>query len=94
MPRIQCERCGFEWDLNSTRQKTVLCASCRARKVQTVHTKKGKCLPWHGGFAKDDVTPLDDDGQPVLPGVRSCGHNDCVNPSHIIKWEGNDDGTE
>jgi len=58
MPRIQCERCGFEWDLNSTRQKTVLCASCRARKVQTVHTKKGKCLPWHGGFAGDDVTPL------------------------------------
>ena len=60
--------------------------------MQTVHTKKGKCLPWHGGFAGDDVTPLDDDGRLVLPGVRGCGHNDCVNPSHIMKWEGNDDG--
>jgi hypothetical protein len=30
--------------------------------VQTVHTKQGKCLPWHGGFAADDVTPLDDEG--------------------------------
>jgi len=49
-------------------------------------------LPWHGGFAGDDVTPLDDDGRLVLPGVRGCGHNDCVNPSHIMKREGNDDG--
>ena len=60
--------------------------------MQTVHTKKGKCLPWHGGFAKDDVIPLDDDGRLVLPGVRGCGHNDCVNPSHVIKWEGNENG--
>ena len=52
--------------------------------MQTVHTKQGKCLPWHGGFAADDITPLDDEGKPVLPGVRGCGHNDCVNPSHII----------
>jgi len=84
MPVIQCERCGFEWELNSSRQKTVLCASCRARKVQTVHTKQGKCIPWAGYYAADDVTPLHDDGTPVSPGVRGCGHNDCVNPSHII----------
>jgi hypothetical protein len=50
-------------------------------------------LPWHGGFAVDDVTPIDDDGLPVLPGVRACGHNDCVNISHIQK-EGLDDGKE
>ena len=84
MPEVQCERCGYRWTVSSRRGKVILCASCRARKVQTVHTKEGKCLPWHGGFAGDDVTPLDDYGQPVLPGVRSCGHNDCVNPSHII----------
>jgi len=52
--------------------------------VQTVHTKEGKCIPWAGYYAADDVTPLHDDGTPVSPGVRSCGHNDCVNPSHII----------
>jgi hypothetical protein len=90
MQRIQCERCGFQWELHS-RQKTVLCGSCRARKVQTVHTRMGKCLPWHGGFAADDVTPLDDDGMPVLPGVRLCGHNDCVNVLHIQKEGMNDD---
>ena len=83
MQVIQCERCGFEWELSSSRQKTILCASCRAKKVQTVHTKRGKCLPWHGGFAADDITPVDENGKAILPGVRRCGHTDCVNPSHI-----------
>ena len=88
---IQCERCGFEWELSSSRQKTILCASCRAKKVQTVHTKKGKCIPWSGYFAADDVTPIHEDGSLVMPGVRRCGHNDCVNPSH---QERNNDGKE
>lgn len=92
MGTIRCERCGFEWQLNSSRQKTILCVSCRAKKVQTVHTAKGKCIPWHGGFAADDVTPLDDDGTPVLPGIRVCGHQDCVRSDHIL--EGGVDGEE
>lgn len=83
MQVIQCERCGFEWQLSSSRQKTILCSSCRAKKVQTVHTKRGKCIPWHGGFAADDVTPVNENGEPILPGVRRCGNNDCVSPSHI-----------
>jgi hypothetical protein len=89
MPTIHCERCGFEWELSGSRQKTILCASCRAKKVQTVHTKKGKCLPWHGNFLADDITPCDDEGRAVMPGVRRCGHNDCTNPSHIER-ESND----
>lgn len=38
-------------------------------------------------FADDEVTPVDDDGVPVLPGVRMCGHTDCVNPDHVRGWE-------
>lgn len=83
----ECERCGFVWELSSSRQKTMLCASCRAKKVQTVHTRKGKCIPWHGNFAADEVTPVDDNGDPFLPGVRLCGHNDCCNISHIQERE-------
>jgi hypothetical protein len=30
-------------------------------------------------FAADETTPVDDDGKPIFAGVRSCGHNDCVN---------------
>jgi len=62
MPRVQCERCGMEWTINSVRRKVILCQSCRARKVQTVHsTEHGKCLPWAGHFGADEVTPVDDD---------------------------------
>jgi hypothetical protein len=88
MPRVQCERCGFEWQVSSRRGKVILCASCRARKVQTLTlTDDGKCFPWAGRFAADEVTPVDDDGQPMFPGVRGCGHNDCVNVAHVIGYE-------
>lgn len=87
MPGVQCERCGIEWQVNSIRKKVVFCASCRARKVQTVHSVEGKCLPWHGFFAADDITPVDDNGEPVFPGVRGCGNNDCCNHKHIIGYE-------
>ena len=81
---ITCERCGYEWTVNSIRRNSRLCTSCRARKVQTVHTKEGKCIPWHGRFAEDQITPIDDDGNPVLPGIRICHHYDCCAPSHVI----------
>jgi hypothetical protein len=88
MPRVQCDRCGFEWQVSSRRGKVILCASCRARKVQTLTlTDDGKCFPWAGRFAADEVTPVDDDGQPMFPGVRGCGHNDCVNVAHVIGYE-------
>ena len=50
-------------------------------------TDDGKCFPWAGRFAADEVTPVDDDGQPMFPGVRGCGHNDCVNVAHVIGYE-------
>ena len=86
MVRVQCERCGMEWQVNSIRRKTILCQSCKARKVQTVHSPQGKCLPWSGHFARDEITPVDDDGNPVFPGVRSCGNNDCVSPKHVVGY--------
>ena len=33
--------------------------------------------------ANDDLEPIDDAGELVLPGVRICGHKDCVNPKHV-----------
>lgn len=50
-----------------------------------VNSEKGKCIPWHGYFATDWVTPVDEEGQPYLPGIRTCGHSDCVNVAHIIE---------
>lgn len=90
MPEVQCERCGFKWELLSTRKPTPLCVSCRARRVQTVQSVKGKCYPWHGNFAPDLITPIDEDGEPIILGIRLCGNDDCVNPTHI--QEGNRNG--
>ena len=91
MPIITCERCGFEWEVTNPRKNSNLCSSCRAKKVSTVYTTFGKCVPWHGEYAKDLVTPIDDKGFPVLPGERKCHHSDCVNPRHVIK-EGSNEG--
>jgi len=91
MATIECERCGYLWEINAIRKRVNLCVSCRARKVQTVHTGQGKCIPWHGYFARDEMTPVDDDGKPVLPGERSCGRKDCVAPGHVRPSVGGDD---
>lgn len=86
MSFVECERCGFRWDATNARKSINLCSSCRARPARTVHTADvGKCKPWRGLFDVDELTPVDDDGVPVMPGSRVCGNLDCVNPDH---WEG------
>lgn len=37
----------------------------------------------HSGLYDNWDNPLTDDGQPYLPGIRKCGHRDCVNIWHI-----------
>ena len=51
--------------------------------MKTVNSSEGKCFPWHGYFGADEVTPVDEEGNPYLPGVRRCGNNDCCNTDHI-----------
>lgn len=80
---VLCERCGFKWFIVSSRKPNALCASCRAKRVQTIQSQRGKCYPWHGNFAADLVTPISEDGEKILPGIRICGNLDCVNPAHI-----------
>ena len=87
MAKVECARCGFEWEIKSVRTPEVFCYSCRARKVQTVHGPLGKCVPWQGHFAADLTTPIDDDGNPVMPGLRLCGKSDCVSPRHVVPTE-------
>lgn len=48
-------------------------------------------MPWHGNFGLDMITPVDENGDPVLRGKRRCGNLDCVNPKHIERLkDGND----
>ncbi len=43
------------------------------------------CLAWRGDFDEAD-NPIHN-GKLFMPGVRNCGHRDCINPEHI-KQEG------
>lgn len=86
MPEVvaQCLRCGVTWVETTNRKNSDLCKDCRARKMQKIDG----CIVWHGHFAEDMVTPVDDEGNLVLQGRRKCARLDCVNPSHIER-EGN-----
>lgn len=81
MPEVvaQCQRCGVTWVESTSRKNSDLCQDCRARKMQKIEG----CIVWHGHFARDMVTPVDDEGNVVLQGTRKCARLDCVNPAHI-----------
>lgn len=64
-------------------RKDLLCISCRVRTAKTIQYGKLRCSP-HQGQIDDQLNPLDDDGELLLPGERICGHKDCVNPAHIV----------
>ncbi len=83
MPVLHCRRCGLIWESQTARKSINFCFSCRTKRMKTVDSEMGKCLPWHGFFDDDEVTPVSDSGEPYLPGIRLCGNNDCVEKTHI-----------
>lgn len=80
-----CTRCGFIWNIRQPRFVDGLCSSCSALEEKVLRNGRLACQPWQGRFARDDVTPIDTNGEPVLPGPRVCNNSDCVNPKHIRK---------
>jgi hypothetical protein len=44
--------------------------------------KIGECLVWQGNYAEDLITPINEEGLPVVTGESICGNSDCVNPEH------------
>ena len=67
------------WEVNSSRKPKEYCESCRARKTNKIQD----CLIWQGHYDSDQVTPIHDNGNPVMIGKRTCGHADCVNINHL-----------
>lgn len=81
--KVVCKRCGWVW-VQQRKKGNQLCQSCRVKPAQVIQYGEQKCLPWHGDFGVDGVTPFHD-GEPYLPGKRICGHSDCVAVNHIEK---------
>jgi hypothetical protein len=83
--QIECRRCGFQWAVSNEKRgrKDLLCVSCRMKPAGMLQYGKLRCIP-HKGALSVDLNPIDNSGQLVLPGVRVCGHKDCVNVAHIV----------
>jgi hypothetical protein len=83
----KCERCGIDWKfpsnyLSRESYDVTLCKDCKQKPLGRVYKNNDYCEPWHGLFDDDD-NPIKD-GELYKPGVRSCGHRDCVRAGHII----------
>jgi hypothetical protein len=91
---ILCEQCGKiirydNWSRNKFRKRPEWekCSDCKAKPVYRVsyrHKVLGliTCQPWQ--FETDaDLNPVRD-GKLFRPGVRICGHKDCVVVGHIL----------
>lgn len=67
--------------VDKRKNKSGLCGSCLARPAKTISYGLAKsCKPWGGVFDRDDNPVLD--GHLFMPGLRSCGHKDCVEVTH------------
>lgn len=76
-----CHRCGHVWVVSKKNRDVEFCSSCRAKPAKTVKYDGEACIPHHGKFDSLDRPVVD--GVLYLPGVRSCGHSDCINSSHV-----------
>lgn len=87
-----CTRCGQSIMTNAIIKRQDRgdynkdCKDCRTTEAKKVQYGTGQeyCIPHKGLFDEDD-NPLDRQGKLYKPGIRSCGHRDCIRPMHIIK---------
>ena len=86
---MNCERCGIEITEGSIERRKARgtfdgrCRDCRAVRSNEIKYDGDICRPWRGEI-DEDFNPIDRKLRLYLPGVRTCGHRDCVNKKHII----------
>lgn len=84
-----CDRCGQIWAFNARYlyrddYSKELCPDCRAKPQSKAGSTKDYCVPWQGDYDDND-NPIKF-GKLWKPGVRTCGHSDCVRKSHIVPY--------
>ena len=83
---MNCDRCGITIDLTVIEKRIARgstnrnCSDCNAKPTKKMATK---CQPWTGELNQDWL-PIDNKGNLVKPGIRTCGYKDCMNRNHII----------
>jgi hypothetical protein len=86
---MNCSRCGIaigEKTIERRRARGTLdgrCSDCRLIQLNEINYNGTICRPWRGEL-DENLYPIDRKLRPYLPGIRTCGHKDCVNKAHII----------
>ncbi len=86
---MNCERCGMEVSEAAIERRKArgtydgLCSDCRNGRATEIKYNGEPCRPWRGEV-DEDWNPIDQKLRLYLPGVRTCGHKDCVNKQHVI----------
>jgi hypothetical protein len=86
---MNCNRCGIEISESAVERRKARgtfdgrCHDCRGHTAHEVKYNGEPCRPWRGEV-DEDFNPIDKNLKLYLPGVRTCGHKDCVNKQHII----------
>ena len=87
---MNCNRCGIELSEQAVERRKARgtfdgkCSDCRAKPTYEIKYDGDKCRPW-SGRVDEDFNPIDERLRPYLPGIRTCGHKDCVSKEHIIQ---------
>lgn len=87
-----CKRCGAGFQLKGDAylkrvergSQTDFCGDCAAKPARFERHGELNCKPWQGEIDLDTMTPVDTKGRPYMPGIRLCGHSDCVNSAHVF----------
>ena len=85
-----CARCGQEiagyviYARERRNSDKKVCSDCSAGKRTQERHGNLVCVPWQGEIDLDTLTPIDNKGLPYMPGIRTCGRNDCVNTAHVF----------
>ena len=86
---MNCERCGMEVSEAAVERRKARgtydgkCSDCRNGMATEIKYNGTVCRPWRGEV-DENLNPIDKNLKLYLPGVRICGHKDCVNKDHII----------
>jgi hypothetical protein len=87
---MNCERCGIEIDertIERRKGRGILdqrCSDCRVKQLNEIKYNGIICRPWRGEV-DEEFNPIDRNLKLYLPGIRTCGHRDCVTKDHIIQ---------
>jgi len=87
---MDCNRCGMELSDKAIEKRQSRgiydgrCFDCRSNPAREIKYSGTVCRPWWGEV-DEDLNPIDKHLKPYLPGLRTCGHKDCVNKAHIVR---------